>query len=968
MAFTKITQEDIADKGVVGLADTPNLSTQAMQEKFDELALDVLMPKHNSLIDELEAKEAAGNIGAVDALGEATTVQAMIDRAVQSGYTKAETDALLSNKVDREQGKGLTTNDFSDAYKYKLNNIEDNANNYVLPKATSSSLGGVMPDNTTFTVDENGVGHAIGGGGGGTADYEALVNKPIINGVTVMGDKTSEEYGLLRPYIVVTSDAGSTVSISKGGVTIQAEQITSTTWGVYPTSYGSWTVKSSLAGADDSTATVVVDTVKTYAISVNHISATITVTYPSGASCVLSKGAIEYVATSSPQTFTVQSIGTWTVTTTLDGVVKTATVSITADGQSQSVTVEYVEIEVTYGNDFEGKTITCTDGVDTYTKTASGGKVSFFIPAYGSTWTISGEVSGTPYSTQQTVTEFTKYTVVLNVFSATVTVTFPYSKGATCTLSDGNTTLTATTSPMAFNVGNTGTWVATVTLDNIVKSDSVSITTDGQTEALTIEYGEIELIFDNEFRGLSVICNSGVTNIIKTAPISGNTMYFYPPSTGEWAISSTYSGNSYSTSATVTSLSVQASAILRLRPNGATATPTDDIQTWLQCGGIFDKSYTTLSEVLADSTTLSTLINDHNAVDYMKRSKTWCGVGLVPKMTSATTPSGEVIAQDYCTRLNMYPYYAFDGDESGDMSWGNEENSTTSSWIGYRFDKPQVVTRVKIIGAVARINTSGTAVLQASNDDFATYDTLATSSPLALTSTPQNFDVNVTNSTPYRSYRIANIVHTSGAYSFIKEIQFYGENICDNSTAMSYVGLNNYASNTLTADADWNDAIQNSAYFESVDNAKIPNMTSNTTPSGVCSGSSVYNASYDYYKPFDGTNSSATDCWHSQSGTSAWLQYQSASPFAVKKMSVRNINGGAVGYDYTFTLKGSNDGSTFTDLVCSGNSWTATSNTLHEFVVTNSTAYSYYRLVVNTQTSNPYVIIGQLQLYGRVDV
>ena len=169
---------------------------------------------------------------------------------------------MLSNKVDREQGKGLTTNDFSDAYKYKLNNIEDNANNYVLPKATSSSLGGVMPDNTTFTVDENGVGHAIGGGGGGTADYNALVNKPVINGVTVMGDKTSEEYGLLRPYILITSDAGSTVTITKGTVTIQATQLTATTWEAYPTSYGNWTVKSSLAGADDATEIVTVDAVK----------------------------------------------------------------------------------------------------------------------------------------------------------------------------------------------------------------------------------------------------------------------------------------------------------------------------------------------------------------------------------------------------------------------------------------------------------------------------------------------------------------------------------------------------------------------------------------------------------------------------------------------------------------------------------------------------------------------------------
>lgn len=33
-----------------------------------------------------------------------------------------------------------------------------------------------------------------GGGGGGTSDYNALSNKPSINGVTVTGDKSSEDY------------------------------------------------------------------------------------------------------------------------------------------------------------------------------------------------------------------------------------------------------------------------------------------------------------------------------------------------------------------------------------------------------------------------------------------------------------------------------------------------------------------------------------------------------------------------------------------------------------------------------------------------------------------------------------------------------------------------------------------------------------------------------------------------------
>jgi hypothetical protein len=62
MAFTKITQDDLANKGVVGLPDTPNLSTQAMQEKFDEIALDVIVPSFNNLVDELDAEDIPDKI------------------------------------------------------------------------------------------------------------------------------------------------------------------------------------------------------------------------------------------------------------------------------------------------------------------------------------------------------------------------------------------------------------------------------------------------------------------------------------------------------------------------------------------------------------------------------------------------------------------------------------------------------------------------------------------------------------------------------------------------------------------------------------------------------------------------------------------------------------------------------------------------------------------------------------------
>ena len=54
MSFTKIEQADLTGKGVVGLPDTPGLQTMEMQEKFDEIALDVIVPKFNELSGELD--------------------------------------------------------------------------------------------------------------------------------------------------------------------------------------------------------------------------------------------------------------------------------------------------------------------------------------------------------------------------------------------------------------------------------------------------------------------------------------------------------------------------------------------------------------------------------------------------------------------------------------------------------------------------------------------------------------------------------------------------------------------------------------------------------------------------------------------------------------------------------------------------------------------------------------------------
>ncbi len=67
----------------------------------------------------------------------------------------------LSTKVDKETGKGLSTNDYTTAEKTKLAGIAENANNYSLPTASSSTLGGVIVDDSLNSTSTNPVQNKV---------------------------------------------------------------------------------------------------------------------------------------------------------------------------------------------------------------------------------------------------------------------------------------------------------------------------------------------------------------------------------------------------------------------------------------------------------------------------------------------------------------------------------------------------------------------------------------------------------------------------------------------------------------------------------------------------------------------------------------------------------------------------------------------------------------------------------------
>ena len=57
MDYKKITDKELENVGVIGLGDTPELSTQEMQAKFEETVRSVVIPAFNRLVEDLLTRD-----------------------------------------------------------------------------------------------------------------------------------------------------------------------------------------------------------------------------------------------------------------------------------------------------------------------------------------------------------------------------------------------------------------------------------------------------------------------------------------------------------------------------------------------------------------------------------------------------------------------------------------------------------------------------------------------------------------------------------------------------------------------------------------------------------------------------------------------------------------------------------------------------------------------------------------------
>lgn len=126
MPFKQVTEQDLKGKGVIGQPAVPGLSVTEMQKSVEQVVREAAIPAHNQLCEQLEAEEAAADIGAaVPGSGDMPTetpkklqsvLEAMLAWAKKKLGLKADkADTYTKQETEEKISEGISETGFEEA-------------------------------------------------------------------------------------------------------------------------------------------------------------------------------------------------------------------------------------------------------------------------------------------------------------------------------------------------------------------------------------------------------------------------------------------------------------------------------------------------------------------------------------------------------------------------------------------------------------------------------------------------------------------------------------------------------------------------------------------------------------------------------------------------------------------------------------------------------------------------------------
>lgn len=290
---------------------------------------------------------------------------------------------------------------------------------------------------------------------------------------------------------------------------------------------------------------------------------------------------------------------------------------------------------------------------------------------------------------------------------------------------------------------------------------------------------------------------------------------------------------------------------------------------------------------------------------------------MIPKMTSNTAPSGTATASSAFDTTTYAIYRAFDQTPS---SFWSTTSGVATGWIAYEFTSPQTISKYTIQGRSDAGDGS-----------------------------PKNWTFEGWNGVSWvvldtRSNETAWSNGEKRAYSFSNEVAY--------SKYQLNVTANNGRATLNIAEIEMIE-ITTTAMVTTTETLLIPQMTSDSTPSGTVTTSSVWSEEWAGYKAFDRSNSTY---WCTSSGNAiGWIAYEFTSAQTVSKYTLRARDDNVISMPKNWTFEAWT-GSVWTvlDTVENATGWSLSEKRSYSF--SNDSAYIKYRL--NVSENNGHTLLG----------